>query len=178
MRWIYRKSRDQLFPEVTSVTWQEVTSPEFTWPEEDLTKPEVIACACVTGTVCTTTIAVAQHVVQYYKYHDYRKWPKITWWGFPPYFRLFWPEMTLPVGGYPDVRMHNRKLGFLPFFRVFFFFLFIFQFVFNFCISFFCHSIFTSNKANFFTMSVASKGDGSKSPVTSVMLCPAHNWIR
>ena len=136
MRWIYRKSRDQLFPEVTSVTWQEVTSPEFTWPEEDLTKPEVIACACVTGTVCTTTIAVAQHVVQYYQYHDYRKWPKITWWGFPPYFRLFWPEMTLPVGGYPDVRMHNRKLGFLPFFRVFFFFYLFFNlfsiFVFHF----------------------------------------------
>jgi hypothetical protein len=95
--------------------------------------------------------------------------------GFPALFSPVLTRDDVTRRGLPGCAHAQPEVGVPALFSGVFLFLFIFQFVFNFCISFFCHSIFTSNKTNFFTMSVASKGDGSKSPVTSVMLCPAHN---
>ena len=42
---------------------------------------------------------------------------------------------------------------------------------------FFHNTCLTSNNTNFWTMPVASRGF-SKNLVTSVMLCPAHRWMR
>ena len=49
--------------------------------------------------------------------------------GFPAvFFRVFRPELTLPVGVSSGARMRNRKLAYPPFFRVFFHFYFFFFF--------------------------------------------------
>ena len=83
-----RKWRDRQRP------WTEVT--------------EVIACACTTGTFCTTTIVAIQNVSL--RMTDRATGCDVTpkgvpsdahmrnrKLGFPPFFRVFWPEMTLPV---------------------------------------------------------------------------------
>jgi hypothetical protein len=51
------------------------------------------------------------------------------------------------------------------------------NFIFLFFSFFFHNTCLTSNNTNFCTMSVASMGF-SKSLVTSVMLCPAHRWMK
>jgi hypothetical protein len=77
------------------------------------------------------------------------------------------------------------NLGFLLYvpylFTIEFTFLLYFPNLFTFRLAFhpyfFQYTSLTSNKTNFFTMVVASTGF-SKSLVISVMLCPAHRWMR
>jgi hypothetical protein len=78
-----------------------------------------------------------------------------------------------------------RTWGSLPVISLFSIFFFIFSFFPFFFVDtsliisdIFFHTIFsTSNNTQFCTMVAASTGF-SKSLVTSVMLCPAHRWMR
>ena len=90
----------------------------------------------------------------YRKWRD-RKWPPVTCHVtpksvegcaheqsevgvLPPFFPVFWPEMTLPVVGFPRLReCATESWGFPPFFRVFFFFPFFFSFFFFFYLFFY-----------------------------------------
>ena len=82
--------------------------------------------------------------------------------GFPPFFRVFWPQMTLPVGGFPQVRARiTGSRGFLPirvfspyFFQIFFssFFPFLYMFSFFFFLIFFL-SFFLKKILKFFITS-------------------------
>jgi hypothetical protein len=65
--WSYRKwsrAREHAQPEVTPVTWPEVT--------------EVCSVHSRLFPAFFLTIVVVQSVVQQYKYQDYRKWPKVN----------------------------------------------------------------------------------------------------
>ena len=65
--WSYRKwsrAREHAQPEVTSVTWPEVT--------------EVCSVYSRLFPAFFLTIVVVQSVVQQYMYQDYRKWPKVN----------------------------------------------------------------------------------------------------
>jgi hypothetical protein len=65
---------------------------------------------------------------------------------------------------------HLLSLHFFSFFPPFYFIFFFFFF-------FFHNTCLTRNNTHFCTMPVVSTGF-SKSLVTSVMLCPAHQWMR
>jgi hypothetical protein len=80
--------------------------------------PKVIACACVTGTFCTTIIVVATP----------KGFPRVCACAtescrFPPFFHVFWPEMTLPVGVPSQLEVSFPALFSGVFFSFFIFFL-------------------------------------------------------